>query len=131
MSYIFPKSQRLNSQKVIDGLYKKGSKNTESIFCYPFRVVYAPVFVADQKSKVLFSVPKRSFKKAVDRNTIKRRLKEAFRLQQHLLLAGLPEGICIAYIAKEILEYSYLEHKLQTLFQKLNEIQTGQKNTVE
>jgi ribonuclease P protein component len=127
MTYKFPKSQRLCSRKVIERLYKKGSKNTEAVFFYPFRVVYDPSFSETEKTKILFVVPKRSFKKAVDRNTIKRRCKEAFRLHQHTLLAGLPNGISAAYVGKEIHEYAYLEQKMIGLLKKLNEQYTNTK----
>lgn len=45
--------------------------------------------------KVLISVSKRKFKHAVDRNRAKRQIREAYRLQKHLLLESLPEGMAL------------------------------------
>ncbi|MGM0531653.1 MAG: ribonuclease P protein component [Bacteroidota bacterium] len=75
------KNERLSSQKEITFLVKEGN----TLFCYPFRILWS----ASQNAQgapfhiqAAFSVPKRKFKKAVQRNTIRRRMKEAFRLNK-------------------------------------------------
>ena len=73
--------------------------------------------------QVLFSVSKRSFKQAVDRNLLKRRCKEAYR-KNKFLLANLPgerrpASMAFLYIAKEKLELDVIENGIVKLFKKL------------
>ncbi len=81
--YTFKKEERLCNKKLIDQLYHNGS----SFLCYPFKVSWL-ITTAPQLSpaQVLFSVSKKRYKKAVDRNLIKRRMREAYRLhkEQHI-----------------------------------------------
>ena len=72
--------------------------------------------------QVLFSVPKRHFKRAVDRNKIKRQLREVYRLNKSIL-DNLPEKLCIGYIYtfKEKLPYNTLEQKLSEALNRLRQ----------
>jgi ribonuclease P protein component len=76
----FTKVERLCSKKIIAELFVNGN----SFYSFPFRVVwmYNPSSLSPP-SQIAVSVPKRVFKKAVDRNLIKRRIKEAFRKNKH------------------------------------------------
>lgn len=88
----FPKSQRLCSRKAIETLFGSGS---QSIVAFPLRVVYqeaanraeqvSPSDAATPPCQVLFSVSKRRFKHAVDRNRAKRQMREAWRRYRHIL----------------------------------------------
>ena len=81
--YTFKKEERLCNKKLIDELFHNGS----SFLCYPFKVSWLLVDEPAQfPAQVLFSVSKKRYKRAVDRNLIKRRMREAYRLhkQQHL-----------------------------------------------
>ena len=91
----FPKSLRLSGKKDIDELFKSGS----SVMSYPFRMLMLP----SAKPGILFTVPYRNFKKATDRNRVKRLMRETWRLNRQL--PGETEHMIIAYIytAKEIL----------------------------
>jgi len=76
----FTKQERLSGKKLMDELFRDG----ESFTVYPFRVVY---MVADQltegsPARVGISVPKKRIKTAVERNLIKRRIREAYRLNK-------------------------------------------------
>lgn len=120
----FRKAERLSSKKIIDRLFKKGSSETGSVFSYPFRVlVLRDEENADQLPAVLISVSKRSFKKAVDRNLIKRRIREAYRLNKHLLFEGEmpnpPAYLAFVYVAKEILPFDQLEKKMKFVLRQV------------
>lgn len=114
-SMTFKKSERLSSKKTIQELFSKGS----SFYIYPFKIIYRE----DQETpvhQILISVPKRNFKKAVHRNLLKRRIREAYRLNKHLFKT--PHKLQIAYIytAKELLDYKEIERKLIQAVQRLN-----------
>ncbi len=110
-SYHFPKGHRLCSHNVITDLFLKG----ESFVCYPFRIVYMEATLEDDiEAKVLFSVSKKKFKRAVWRNLIKRRCKEAYRLNRLEFLSSLKENnkqiaFALVYLPKEILNYNVIE----------------------
>ncbi|MBE9583030.1 ribonuclease P protein component [Mucilaginibacter sp. JRF] len=121
--YTFKKEERLCNKRLIAGLYHNGS----SFLCYPFKVSWMPVAADDAATvpvQVLFSVPKKRFKKAVDRNTLKRRSREAYRLyKQQLLysqLSGHSIALSLTYIGKEIAEYPFIEKKMIKLFAQLS-----------
>ena len=85
----FKKDERLCSRKLIETLFSSG----KSLSAFPFRVQYLYVPRSGETvSQVMFPVPKKRFKRAVKRNLIRRRAKEAFRLNKHLLYADIPEG---------------------------------------
>ncbi len=75
------KSQRLHSKKAIELLYKKG----KSFLVYPLRVVYLvmPAIEGEHPVQAMFCASKRQLRHAVQRNTLKRHVREAYRLQQH------------------------------------------------
>ncbi len=144
MKFTFKKSERLNSKKVIEKLFdKKGSENTKSVFLYPFRVSYVKgiegvEFKVESEfdnlstlnssplthpSQILISVSKRYFKHAVDRNLIKRRTREAYRLNKHLLTTNpahqIPAYIAFVYIAKTIEDYAKIEKSMKAILLKM------------
>lgn len=117
----FPKQERLTNKKIIEELFSKGS----SVYVYPFRILYlATQTSAAVHPQVLFSVSKRNFKKAVDRNLIKRRMREAYRLHRSELIPTVPEDkkpsyIAFIYIAKEKISFEILEKKLILAWKRL------------
>jgi ribonuclease P protein component len=105
------KSERLSSKKIIDILFTKGI----TLNSYPFIIKYTPLEEESQtQNQVLFSVSKRNFKHAVDRNKIKRRMREAYRLNK-LPLTLLPKKYALAYIytPRKILTFEEIETKLK------------------
>ncbi len=110
--YTLKKTERLSSKKDIQELFKNGS----SFYLYPFKVVMLPN-VASKVHQVLFSVPKRIFKRAVDRNLLKRRMREAYRLHKHLLPTE-PQVLNIAYIytSKDVLDYTSIAKSVKKSF---------------
>jgi ribonuclease P protein component len=114
----FPKSERLHSKKLIQELFQKGS----FFYSYPFKVLFLPQ-PEGVSHQVLISVSKRKFKNATDRNLIKRRIREAYRLNKHTLNSN-QEGqhsLSIAYIytGKEIPTYQFIEAKLSKSLRRL------------
>lgn len=86
MNTTFKKEERLSSQKIIGELFDKGS----SFAFHPLRFVWLPATLPTTKypAQVAISVSKKRFKHAVDRNRIKRLIREAYRLakEEHLYL---------------------------------------------
>ena len=120
-TYTLHKGQRLKSEIQIRTLFASG----KSFVAYPLRVVFANT--EQPEVKIMASVPKRLFKRAVKRNLLKRRIREAYRLQQTAFNPldqqhGL--HISFAYIAPEILPYSTLEHAMTKAAKKINTINT-------
>ncbi|WP_316794621.1 ribonuclease P protein component [Pedobacter frigoris] len=118
----FNKEERLCSRKLIDLLFKNGS----SFLLYPYRVSYLLTATSHQfPVQVVINVSKKRFKKAVDRNRIKRLTREAYRLQkQEYLYALIPESeklllLSIQFIGKKIYDYPFFEKKLSGVFKKL------------
>ena len=116
--FTFKKEERLNKEKWIRELFEKGT----SFQFYPFRVIILPHPDASYPlHQVLISVSARSFKRAVDRNKIKRRIREAYRLNKSKILSRGKWLIAYIYIAKEILPSEVIHKKLPLTFERLQE----------
>ena len=115
-SHRFSKSERLCSKRLIDHLFLKG----ENFKSEPLTVIYVLNPIPSQFHKVLITVPYKNFKKAVDRNLIKRRIREAYRLNKHLLSARV-EKLMIAYIynSKEVEDYRQIESGIKNSIERL------------
>lgn len=110
MNKSFKKKERLCHVKVIEGLFNRKNKQNKSFSSFPVLMIYSLDEVEERNySKVLFSVPKRKFKRAVDRNLLKRRLKEAYRLNKNLILENQHYNIAFLYIAKDIQDFAQIE----------------------
>ena len=109
-SYSFPKEEHLCRKKLINELFGRGS----SFGLYPLRLVWLPTAEPTAAPpQVLVSVSKRSFKRAVDRNYLKRLLREAYRLQKYRLLEA------IIYTGKEKKPFTLVEKKLISGLERL------------
>jgi ribonuclease P protein component len=121
--YTFKKEERLCNKRLIDELFRSGS----SFLCYPFRVAWLQVSTPQAVPvQVVFAVAKKRYKRAVDRNVIKRRMREVYRLhKQQGLYQHLNDKqiiLSIGYIGNEITEYRFMEKKMQKLLHQLNEL---------
>jgi len=109
----FPKSLRLTGKKEIDLLFKDGS----SRLSYPFRILK----LKSETPKIMFTVPSRTFRKATDRNRIRRLMREAWRLNRKMVGNMQPMLIAYIYTAKEILPYKTIADKMVQSFRHLRE----------
>lgn len=120
--YKFERKEKLKSRKKIEGLFKSG----KSFSLFPLRVVY--VWASD--AEVLqagFSVSTRYFKKAVDRNRIKRLMREAYRLQKQPLLDMLTGtdkklGVFFIFSGDEVPDYKLVFEKMAAVIKRLQKI---------
>ncbi|MFN3851099.1 MAG: ribonuclease P protein component [Spirosomataceae bacterium] len=117
-SQTFRKSERLCSEKVITNLFDRKNPNNQSAFAYPFKVTFC---VSDSLStpQVLFSISKRGFKHAVDRNLIRRRSRESYRLNK-AILGSTKAYIAFVYIGKIIEPYDVIEKGMKKVLSELN-----------
>lgn len=127
----FNKEERLCSKKSLDLLFKNGS----SFLLYPFRLTF--LFIEEPHSypvQVVINVAKKRYKHAVDRNLIKRRTREAYRLQKEgLLYASLANRnelllLSLQFIGKEKYDYAFFEKRLGNALKKLTNQFTADEN---
>jgi len=121
----FSKSERLKKDKLIKELFDKGS----SFFLYPLLTKFLIVPVVEHTNQVLFSVSKKNFKRAVDRNLLKRRMLEAFRQHKHLLAKTTDQEnfflIAYIYVGKEKADYPTIERQLISSLKRLSKVGVG------
>ena len=122
VQYTLKKSEILRGKKIIGELFTNGS----SFFLYPFKIVYLVRTEPGASHEVLFSVSKKYFKKSVDRNAIKRRLREAYRLNKGILNdkpnGGISYSLAFIYISKMKMPFHEIEHKLKEALLRLLKI---------
>lgn len=122
MKLTFGKDKKLKSRKAIEKVFSAG----QSIHRFPVRAVFYYEPKAAQEFKTGVSVPKKKFKRATDRNLLKRRIREAVRINQTFLIVPGQVHIMFIYSAGEILPYPEIEKSVIALFDSLNSISAGQ-----
>lgn len=117
MKFTFSKSEKLKSEKLISKLFVEG----QSVAAYPLRLIYLQTTFDDGVTfKTGVSVSKRHFKKAVDRNRIKRLMREAYRLQKNTYFNNFSKSYAfmILYIGKDETDYKTVSLKMNKIFEK-------------
>lgn len=117
MNFRYSKNDKLKSKKLIEQLFTEG----KAVSVFPLRLVYLKTeFNDDSILKTGVSVSKRLHKKAVDRNHIKRLLREAYRLNkpQYFNTKTTTYAFMILYISKDKTTFTELNTKMQLLFKK-------------
>lgn len=113
--YSLKKSDRLCSKKAFDFLFTKG----KTFFHHPLKVIYASENSELEFTQVAFGASKRNFKNAVDRNKVKRLLREVYRKNKLLPRKDHKQYLMIVYITKKIESYANIE---ASLIKSLNEL---------
>lgn len=132
MRFTFGKQEKLKSRKLIEKLFTEGN----SVKKFPVRLVFLQTkHTSNFPVQAGFSVPKRNFKKAVDRNRIKRLLREAYRHQKQPLYDQLekPYIFMFTFIGKKEPTYLEAQQKIQevlALFMKAEKSQSDETNKI-
>ncbi|AFL80742.1 ribonuclease P protein component [Aequorivita sublithincola DSM 14238] len=116
MNQKFPKTQKLKSSKTIENLFLEAKTYSK----FPIKIFFLPKENLET-NLAAFAVPKRNFKSAVDRNRIKRQLREAYRLNKHILEEnhGKKFVMLFLYLGKVKPQYAELEKAMVKLLKKL------------
>ncbi len=122
--FSFSKNEKLKSKKQIELLFKEGN----SVSVYPIKLIY--IALKDTKdsqlAKIGVTVPKRVFKSAVQRNRIKRVLRECYRLNKHIIFNNIEGNFALLflYLGKEMPAYDKVEKAMIATLQKfINNVQ--------
>ena len=114
----FPLKEHLKSKKTIEKLYAEGA----SVTAFPLRAVFIEQETEEQEPQaaILISVAKKRFRHAVDRNLVKRRIREAYRTSKHPFVAALQNkgkkmAVAILYIDTRLNSTSFIKRKMEKL----------------
>ena len=124
--FTLSKEERICSKKLINELF---TGNGRSMTAFPLRVVFMKRTIVDDQPRaaMLVSVPKRYFKRAVKRNLIKRQVREAYRLNKHILVERLAAdgcsnvSMCFIWTADRICSMTEVADRMSNLLQRMAE----------
>lgn len=113
------RTERLRSLGAVRRVFESG----ESGFIFPFRYVWFAEPDTEPSVEVLFSVPKKFHKRANKRNLVRRRTKEAYRLQKQIVHNGTPVNLDLAliYSSKETLPYKTVANAVRRILESVAE----------
>ena len=113
----FPKAERLCNYHSIQALFKQG----KSIKKYPLKLIYLPSDKVLTPTQLLISVPKKKLKRAVDRNRIKRLIRESYRKQKHQLSSqDKSYSLALIYMSDELVSYEQIHTLVAALLRQLS-----------
>lgn len=122
VGFTLGKEERLRSNLAIQELLKQG----KSVYSFPLKIYwdFAPDLHQKYPARAAVIVPKRKFRRAVDRNLMKRRLREAYRLNKSILYEPLEERhqkirLIILLLSDEFIPYSQLEQRMREILLQL------------
>lgn len=118
----FPLKEHLKSKKTIEQLYAEGA----SVTAFPLRAVFIEQAKEEQEpvAAILISVAKKRFRHAVDRNLIKRRIREAYRTSKHPFIEALENkgkkmAVAILYIDTRHNSTAFIKRKMEKLLDSI------------
>lgn len=117
MKFSYSKEEKLKSRKTIEALFTEG----RSVGVFPLRLFYIELPDTEKKPfKTAISVSKKNFGLAVDRNRIKRLLRETYRLNKSILLDSDSKkfALLILYVGKEMPDFNSLDNTIKLLLEK-------------
>ena len=118
--FTFQREERLSKEKIIQELFERGS----SFYVYPFKVFFMPNPDKEYPfHQILISASKKLFPRAVDRNLLKRRIREGYRLNKNLLPAQNKLFIAYIYSVKEILPSAQIHQRLIKTFKRFDYVE--------
>lgn len=112
------KREKLCSQTAIDALF--AGNGAKGALAFPLRVIFRQRTDGALGVRFFISVPKKKLRKAVDRVTMRRRIREAYRLNRNLLPDGADFDVAFIYVAAETLPYARVEGAVKRLLPKLS-----------
>ena len=129
-TYSLPQSERINSKKQIDRLFRGGG--SKAMTAAPLRMVYMadtrqadplPAKAHQPMAQMMVSVPKRYFKRAVKRNYVKRQVREAYRLNKHILAqtGDKTVSLCFIWTSDRLLPTAEVMKRMANLLTRLVE----------
>ncbi len=124
---IFPKEERLKSKKLFESLFAEGKSLREP----PLKLIYAKTPAEqDVPVKVAVVAPKKKFKRAVDRNRIKRLLREAYRLNKPLIFNNIEGNFAFIflYLGHKMPDYDEVEKAMKQLLVAFLKKESHEKN---
>ena len=118
--FSYNKKEKLKSRKQLEQLFTAGTTFT----IFPVKVIYKEVEVQDSVLKTGVGASRKNFKRAVERNRIKRLLREAYRTEKPRLLNYLQQNkkqiaLFFLYVEKSLPDYNLLKQKMQQAIEKL------------
>jgi len=118
--FSYNKKEKLKSRKQLEALFTAGNM----FIVFPLKIFYKEVELHDNVLKAGVGTSRKNFRKAVDRNRIKRLLREVYRLEKPRLLNSLTQNqkqiaLFFLYVDKSLPEYNLLKEKMQQAIDKL------------
>jgi ribonuclease P protein component len=128
----FGKAERLNKKHIIETMFAGKAK---SFAIFPLRVLFIPLDSLAVPATILISVSRKRFKRAVERNRVKRQIRETYRKNKYKLLCALEEkerkiAIAFIYLDNKLIPSAEMEKKMKSSLTRCMDILIKEENTI-